>query len=213
MCASPPALDLASCLLRAIEGDRPSLETLLTMTAKPLSDWIQEKIPRGLRGFLDADDIMQDVLLRITQNIQCFNPGGGRTFLQWATTIAKRILVDRWRMANAIKRGGTASRPLRAGDIEDSAVSLLEWLASHESTASRVMTRAEDIGKLQHALNVLPTRNRLAVEGVYLKNMDAEEVAAVIGCTARAVHGLCDRAKQQLRRICENSRSRGGLSE
>src|SRR5262245_20124763 len=83
--AEPSDAELAR---RAGRGDNDAFRALYDRHAGSLVAFLRARVPD------EADDIHQDVWLRIMDALERFD---GENFRAWAFRIARNILVDRWR--------------------------------------------------------------------------------------------------------------------
>lgn len=99
----------------------------------------------------------------------------------------------------ALRRGGQFRQlPGAGGQWDDSTIALLDMLAGPGRTPSRSAARIEAIDAVQSALATIPDHYRQAICLVHLEGRPVKEVAADMGCSERAVHGLCRRGLKQL---------------
>lgn len=82
--------------------------------------------------------------------------------------------------------------------MDDSTIALLDMLAGPGRTPSRSVARIEAIDAVQSALSAIPDNYRQAIGLVHLEGRPIREVAEIIGCTERAVQGLCRRGLKQM---------------
>lgn len=110
----------------------------------------------------DAEEVTQDVFLRIWKKSETFDPLKG-TFLTWLLTITRRIAIDRYRKR---KRMVNALKPLSL----DENPYLWETIAGHENLSELQQS-------LLSALHELREEYREAIQLAYLSGMTHVEVA------------------------------------
>lgn len=96
-------------VLHALRGDRRALEALLQRYQRPMLNFLYRLCSRKQAL---AEDLMQDVFLRVVAHFDRFNPGllpaaegaeesaearAGRAFEKWLFTIARNRMRDHWR--------------------------------------------------------------------------------------------------------------------
>ncbi len=189
----------AALVDRAKTGDSVALKVLLAETYGRLRGLISQKVPPELGPLIDPDDVIQDAHVEVFQRIGTFQPTGEDSFFRWTATIAVNRVRSLLRHHRAAKRGGADGR-LRGQtwSVEDSSVALLETVYSTSKTPSRSAARREAVGRVQAALAELPQRHREAIRLVYLEGSSVRDTARQLGCTERAVHGLCRRGLRLL---------------
>lgn len=185
---------------RACDGDEVALAVLLTSTrARLLADMTIRMSPL-FQGVFSAEDVVQEAHAEVFRRITTFQDRGTGSFYRWLATIALRRLRTAIAFHGAAKRSvAVTGRVRRSG--EESSVALVELLSGSVASPSLVFSRTESASALREALKHLPDHYRHAVWAVYVDEQPVRSVAAELGCTERAVHGLCRRGLKQLRRV------------
>ncbi len=193
------SIDNQALVERAKSGDSVALKVLLTETYGRLRGLVSQKIPPNFGSLIDPEDVIQDTHIEVFRRIGAFVPGEGDSFFRWAATIATNRVRSLLRHHRAVKRGGVdkGAKP-NHWTIEDSSVALLDLAAATSKTPSRSAVRREAVSVVQAAVNGLPDRHRDAIRSVYLEGSSVREAAMRLGCTERAVHGLCRRGLKLL---------------
>src|SRR5262245_3584254 len=111
---------------QARSGDLAALKLLLADARQPLLASIQRQIPARARCLIDAEDVLQDALVIVTQKLSEFEDRGPGSFQRWMATISLRRLRNWLRDLRALRRGGILPPPQQAGD---SFVELLTFMA------------------------------------------------------------------------------------
>ena len=134
------------------------------------------RLARRLAPDVDADDVVQDALVRAWRKRRLYDPGRGT-----ATTWLLAITADR---ARAARR----SRHRRLQLVDD--------------TADVPEQRSDDPdGGLDAAIATLAPRQRLAVELHYYLGLSVAECAAVMSCSDGTVKSTLFDARANLRKI------------
>jgi RNA polymerase sigma-70 factor (ECF subfamily) len=159
----------------------------------------------GLRGKLDASDLVQQTVLLAHARRDQFRGGTEAEWRGWLRAILANTL------AAAAREFETAARDLRReqsleAELERSEVRMEGLLAADQSSPSEGAARGEDLRRLALALGRLPDDQRRAVELHHLKGLTVAEVAAEIGRTRPAVVGLLFRGLKRLRELLAESR-------
>ena len=188
-----------SLVRRAVDGDAAATTLLLKDSRRWLCALIAARIPAGLRGTLDADDVVQEAHVDVFRNITAFLWRGPGSFHCWVLKIARRRLRAAFRAQGAERRGGGRAAAPAAWNYEDSVVNLLDLVAAPGRTPSRSVARLEGVRAVEDALSGLPAHYRLAVKMVYIEGHPIAATATAMGCTDRAVHGYCRRGLKLLR--------------
>lgn len=182
-------------IARAVAGDRAALEGLLLDCHDRLTAAVADGMPAELRRTASAEDILQEVYIDAFRRIGDFEPRGRGPFFAWLLAITRHKLLDAVKAHRAVRRGG-GQAPIRC--TTDSVIGLLEQLARHDHTPSRVAATHEAEAALRVALAELKDDYRKALQLRYLQGLSVAETAAAMGRTPRAIHMLCHRGLKEL---------------
>ncbi|MBO6635935.1 MAG: sigma-70 family RNA polymerase sigma factor [Parvibaculum sp.] len=131
----------------------------------------------------DAEDLVQDVFLRVWRNADRWD-GGRLPFEAWLMVLARRICIDYLRRKKV--------RPTRTLDDE----MLPDPLPGpHELAQARGVAR-----RVQSELMKLPVNQRSAIVLRYYRGYSNEEAAAILGVTVYALESLLKRGRANLQR-------------
>ncbi|HNA96811.1 MAG TPA: sigma-70 family RNA polymerase sigma factor, partial [Chitinophagaceae bacterium] len=119
-----------------------------------------------------AEDIFQEVFIRVIDTMR-----GGRyteegKFLPWAMRIAHNLCVDHFRK---VKRTPT----IRTGDDKD----IFEVLNFSEDSAETTMMRRQSHDRVREMLNKLPEDQREVIILRHFADMSFKEIAAATDCS------------------------------
>lgn len=190
---------------RSVAGDQVALRLLLTLSHAALVTRIRQRLPARLRTLVDPEDVAQDAYMDVFRRIAQLELRTSDAFERWLGAIALNRLRTAIRQQHAQRRGGGWVRVQAAGPPSDSATTLLALLEGTQSTPSRAVARGEDLAALESALEALPPRYRQAIQLVHLDERPVRDAAGALGCSERAVHGLCRRGMTLLRRHLSRS--------
>lgn len=187
-------------LVAAKEGDQIALQRLLLAQAV----FVLEHVAKCLRSFrnceLDSDDLLQQSLMDVCRDIRSFQGNSLVQFQAWARTIADHTVSDAIRQLSRVKSGGRFCRQhIVTADSAQSLVDILELQPAFTPSPSSCFRKDEAIDAVRVAMGKLSSDYRQAVELRYLNGLGLDEVSAIMGRGPRAVQGLLDRARKQLR--------------
>ena len=125
-----------------------------------------------------AEDIFQEVFIRVIDTMR-----GGRyteegKFLPWAMRIAHNLCVDHFRK---VKRTPT----IRTGDDKD----IFEVLNFSEDSAETTMMRRQSHDRVREMLNKLPEDQREVIILRHFADMSFKEIASVTDCSINTALG------------------------
>jgi len=175
-------------------------------TTEAASDWQSQFVTDNLRRIFlqiyrmvgnaaDAQDLTQDVFIKVLQRAEQIKDGGKAT--HWLSRIATNTTID------FLRRSGRAS----FSDIDDIPESLT--VAREESQEHRLL-RDEQRLHLEDGLRLLSDRERMALLLRDVEGLPAEEVAAQMNCSKATVRSHIANARVKLRKFLE--RRKEGVS-
>ncbi len=156
----------------------------------PLGEFYAAVYPGALRlcrGFLahrsEAEDVAQDVMLRLVDSIQRWDPA--RPFAAWSRTV----------VLNRCRSHARSSATRRAHEVAAGAV-WAEGLAPSPEVAAE---RGELTSMINAALSVLPPREREVFVLLDLEGLTTGEVAETLDVTPSTVRAALAMARRRLR--------------
>jgi RNA polymerase sigma-70 factor, ECF subfamily len=165
-------------IVRQIQsGDAAAFDELMRRYKRPVVNFIF----RMLGNAQDADDVAQDVFVRVYQNLDTYRPE--TKFSTWLFALARNAAIDRIRWRSRHRTESIESAP--------------ELIAS-SGTAEEVNTR--EIGdQIAAAIAKLPEDQKTAIVLCEFHGMSYAEIAGVMRCSEKSVESRLYRAKQTLR--------------
>lgn len=172
---------------------------LRLLDADWLRGYVAKRTPARIAGMIDTDDLMQEIFTAAFVSRFTFVPSHPKSFEQWLTGIASRILVDAHRTAKALKRGGDLRVLLSREQWRSSATDLFQKLVSDERTPSGVFSDEEAACAVRIAVAGLSPDRRRVIEMHYLEAKSRMEIAAAMYKSDAAVRGFLYRGMRDLR--------------
>ena len=165
--------------------------------------YVLKHFPPALAPDFSPEDVVQDVFFAAGCQMGRFRPADRTSAFRYLATIARNRIARlmRFRGIGARRAGaaGGGGRSTRAAQT-DSVVATLADLAVHWRTPSRSAARHELLAAVERALGRLPAHLAEAVRLRHIDGLDEAAIAARTGRTHRAVHQLCYRGVQMIRR-------------
>jgi RNA polymerase sigma-70 factor (ECF subfamily) len=147
----------------------------------------------------DAEDLTQDVFLKLYRNLSSFDLQKG-SFQTWITTLARNLLVDHFRRT----RMDRASDSLDASfDGEEDGPTMADRLADTRASQEKHVASLEMKAKIQEALKQLSPELREAVILRDLEDMDYKEIAQVLRVPEGTVKSRISRGRGELARLLQ----------
>jgi RNA polymerase sigma-70 factor (ECF subfamily) len=157
--------------------------------------------PRLRRRF-DASDLVQETLLKATQNLGQFRGGSEAELVRWLQGILQNALADAIRQARAQKRD-VAQEQVVAAVVNDSSARLLHWLVAPDSSPSQRAEREEQLLRISAALTRLPPEQRDVIIWRDSLDMPIRAIAEHLGRSEKAIAGLLVRGRRKLRELLQ----------
>ncbi len=145
----------------------------------------------------DAEDLTQDVFLKLYRNLASFDVERG-SFQTWITTLARNLLVDHFRR-NRMERASDSLDAGYTGD-EDGAT-LADRMADPHPSPEAHASGMELKVRIQQALAQLSPELREAVILRDLEDMDYKEIAQVLRIPEGTVKSRISRGRGELARL------------
>ena len=147
----------------------------------------------------DAEDLTQDVFLKLYRNLGSFDTHKG-SFQTWITTLARNLLVDHFRRT----RQERVTDSLDVSFVDDpSNPTMADRLADTRPTQEAHASGMELRAKIQQALSQLSPELREAVVFRDLEDMDYKEIAQVLRIPEGTVKSRISRGRGELARILQ----------
>lgn len=147
----------------------------------------------------DAEDITQDVFLKVYRNLSSFDQTKG-SFQTWMTTLTRNMLVDNYRRTR-LDRASDSLDVSVSGD--DDGPTLAERLADPRPNQEQCFAGLELKEKIQVALAKLSPELREAVILRDLEDMDYKEIAMVMKIPEGTVKSRISRGRGELARLLQ----------
>lgn len=181
-------------MLEVRDGNAAAFEELVLRYQDRLITVLQHLV--GDRD--QADDLAQDVFLRVYRARKTYQPGA--RFATWLFTIANRVASNALR--NKARRREVTLQPKESGAVAARSLDSMV-LASSGQMPARQLDKAELRDIVRLALETLNERQRLAVLLSKFEGMSYADIAEVMDLTPQAVKSLLSRARCNLREVLE----------
>src|SRR5437762_11192830 len=138
----------------------------------------------------DAEDLTQEVFVRVFRSLSSYTPG---TFEGWLHRITTNLFLDSARRKQRIRFEGLADE-------------MAHRLAGTEPTPAQAFDDSHLDDDVQAALKALPPEYRAAVVLCDIEGFSYEEIAATLGVKLGTVRSRIHRGRAQLRSALEHRR-------
>jgi RNA polymerase sigma factor (sigma-70 family) len=180
-------LDLDEILVgRCLEGDEPAWEQLVRTHTRRVYAICYRFTGSGT----EAQDLTQDVFLRIFRTLKSFRAGEG-SFVVWLTRLTRNLLIDHYRRTKAD----------RVTDSIEEQLPLLEERTAMSSRTDGMLAGREASELLQYALLKLSPELRETVVLRDLEELEYREIAEILHIPEGTVKSRLNRGRAELARI------------
>ena len=149
----------------------------------------------------DAEDLTQDVFLKIYSNLASFDTSRG-SLQVWITTMTRNMLVDNFRRTKNLRATGSLDDGWEGSDE----LKPIERLTASDASPHEVAAQKELAAMVQAALARVSVELREAVILRDLQDMDYKEIAQVLGIPEGTVKSRISRGRAELARLLERSK-------
>lgn len=184
---------MAALAARCVAGDGAAWEEL----AKTQHRRIYGICYRFIGSASEAEDLTQDVFIKVFRNLASFDPLKGG-FNTWLTTLTRNMLVDNYRRARMDRV--TDSLDETASGEEDGPTKL-DRLADTGRTQEQMVSGMELRAQIQEALKQVSPELREAVILRDLEDMDYKDIAEVLGVPQGTVKSRISRGRSELAKL------------
>ena len=153
----------------------------------------------------DAEDITQDVFIKVYRNLASFDATKG-SFQTWITTLTRNMLVDNYRRNKLDRATDSLDATLSA---DDDGPTLADRLADTRQNQEQRFAGLELKATIQQALKKLSPELREAVILRDLEDMDYKEIAIILKIPEGTVKSRISRGRAELARLLQRIERQG----
>jgi RNA polymerase sigma-70 factor (ECF subfamily) len=194
MSAGDQAQVTVRLLARHRDGDPDALDQLYRRYLDRLHAVVRLRMGPGLRAKMESCDIVQEAFLASLRNVDRFTYRGEGHFFHWLCRITENRIRDEVDRNAARKRDMARERRLeRRRPSRDSVLGPVRELA-RLTTPRTQAARAEQVARLERAVDQLPPPQREALLLVRYEGLSLQDAAAKMDRSPDAVRMLVARA-------------------
>jgi len=175
-------------------GDETALNRLYRAYAERVRWMVRFRMGRQLRSKLESMDLVQEVLIHALGGLEDFTYKDEGDFVRWLSKIAENELRGNLRRLHAEKRNIRREVRLDHSERTTSGGSFGNLTPIESTTPSVIMSRKEDMGRLEKAMDQLKPRYREAIVLTKIEGLSYEEIGRRLDMSADAVRMLATRA-------------------
>jgi len=151
-------------------------------------------VNRFMAGRPDAEDIVQEVFLRVFRSAHRYVPTA--RFSTWLYRIAANLCINAIRKASKLK-----IIPLRGHVDSQDQEAAAEITDEDAVRPDEDLQRAELAEHVRQAIEQLPDNQRVALILHRYENMSYLQIGEILDCSAQAVKSLMSRARMNLKKL------------
>ena len=184
---------LAALAARCLQGNAQAWEMLVRSQQRRVYGLCY----RFTGSVSEAEDLTQDVFLKMYKHLHSFDPAKASLGV-WLATLTRNLLVDNYRRSRLERASDSLDEPI-AGD--EDGPTRAERLPETRSGQERYVAGVELRGKIQAALTRISPELREAVILRDLEDMDYREIADVLSVPQGTVKSRISRGRAELARL------------
>ena len=178
----------AALMLRVKRGDMQAFEELAEKYKQPIVNLMY----RMLRDFDEAEDLTQNVFIRVYQSAARYEVTA--RFSTWIFTIARRLCLNEIR-----RRGRHPAESLESSQTDYTEQGPRQFEDVKTFSPPEAYLQGELARKIEEALAQLPEKQRLAIVLCRQEELSYEEIAKVLECSVPATKSLIHRGRETLK--------------
>lgn len=194
---TPLEIDWAHTVRRCMDGDSAAWAELVRSHHRRVYGLCY----RFTGSAADAEDLTQDVFLKVYSNLASFDTARG-SLQVWITTMTRNLLVDNFRRTKNQRATGS----LDEGWDQTEEMKPVDRLTASGPTPHEMAARKEIEKMVQQALAHVSAELREAVILRDLQDMDYKEIAQVLGIPEGTVKSRISRGRAELARLLDRNK-------
>lgn len=184
---------MAALAARCVAGDGTAWEEL----ARTHHKRIYGICYRFIGSPTEAEDLTQDVFIKVFRNLENFDASKG-SFTTWLTTLTRNMLVDNYRRQRMDRVTDSLNETT---DGEEDGPSKLDRLADPGRNQEQQVAGLQLQAQIQQALKQVSPELREAVILRDLEDMDYKDIAEVLGVPQGTVKSRISRGRAELAKL------------
>ena len=182
----------------AKHGDESALNQLYGAYVERVRWMVRFNMSKELRARLESMDLVQDALVHALKGLGDFTYENEGDFVRWLSKIAQNALRDNLDRLRADKRDIRKEVALGGYGATTGGEPLGAPMPIDRTTPSVIMSKREDLAKLENALDGLRPEYREVIVLTKIEGLSYGEIGDKLGKSADAVRMLVSRAMAAL---------------
>lgn len=181
---------------RCLEGDDAAWERIVTMYAKRIYNLSYRYTGRRE----DAEDLTQEIMIRVYQNLNTFRSDAG-SFQNWILRVGRNLIIDHYRQTRRYQPAA-GSEEMDSMHLEDDKLPNPQQMVEMDEAARF----------LWNGLNSLSPELKEALVLRDLEGLAYREIADTLGIPEGTVKSRINRGRVELARILSKRRAQKGMT-
>lgn len=181
---------------RCLEGDDAAWERIVTMYAKRIYNLSYRYTGRRE----DAEDLTQEIMIRVYQNLNTFRSDAG-SFQNWILRVGRNLIIDHYRQTRRYQPAA-GSEEMDGMHLEDDKAPNPQQMVEMDEAARF----------LWNGLNSLSPELKEALVLRDLEGLAYREIAEMLGIPEGTVKSRINRGRVELARILSKRRAQKGMT-
>lgn len=178
----------------AKDGDESALNQLCRVYSERVRWMVRLRMNKEVRSKMESMDLAQDALIHALQGLGNFTYKNEGDFIRWLSKIAQNAFLDNVDKLYADKRDIRKEIPF-GGSGQTTGGRVLGIPVPFETTTpSVIMSKKEDLAKLEKAIDTLKPEYREVIVLTKIEGLSYEEIGKRLGKSSEAVRKLVARA-------------------
>jgi len=191
--------DIRKFLDKARSGDKESLNSIIDQLKPFVQEYLDKHAGKTIRGYIQIDDLLNDVLEKVEKNLLTLKYGGIRRFKAWLRKICDNHLRQTIRHFNAQKRKPhiqvSIHKKVKPKDLSTQEVG--DLIPGNDTTPSKALMKKELIQAARDIISKLKGDYRSIMELRILKGLSTKEIASQMDKKEGAARILLFRATKE----------------
>jgi RNA polymerase sigma-70 factor (ECF subfamily) len=186
-------------------GDRQALADLFQQERDRLRRLVDLRMDTRLRGRIDASDVLQEAFLDANARVDSYLGRADLPVFLWLRLVVceRLAVVHRRHLGAKMRDAGQEVSLYRRAMPQASSAALASMLLGRLTSPSDAAVRAEQVIRVQEALNALEPLDREVLALRHFEQLSRAETARALGITEEAGAKRYIRAMKRLRSVIE----------
>lgn len=187
----------------AQDGDQAALDRLFRVYNDRVLRIVRMRMGPEIRSKLQSVDLVQDAFISAIRSLSNFTYENEGDFLRWVSKIVENRIRDNLENLHAQKRDIRKEIPLNTNRSDSQQTYISDFGPVDSTTPSLIMSKREDLNKLELAMNQLKPEYREVITLTKIEGLSYKEAAEQLGKSPDAMRMLLARAIAALSQCIE----------